>query len=357
MLGLHVEQADGLDMLLQRSFPEYRLTSSEAEYTYVSVLRNKFGWKDVPDLANLTSGIHLLYMSALLAGGVATAANMNSIAKPTWPLWLFATLVALAGFLLDRRAERMETALLFGADDVVIRTALAHAFPNRAQALPPPLQAKYSASPPLTRPAEVALEHLRTVALVELAPHLRILADRVNEHRLKNDGLTPKQLFVQCLELGLTYTCIELVIWVQDDHGNVCGVVLKRRDRSDQGWHGKLTISGVALRPFDTLIQAQEHLLQEIASNENLRAILRSAFAMPVYLEVHREDTDATVEGRRVNCLTAVYSHSIPKSAMLELQPGFEYIPVTDIAIDAIVDHHRATLASLLRSRVASSAA
>jgi hypothetical protein len=28
----------------------------------------------------------------------------------------------------------------------------------------------------------------------------------------------------------MTYACIELVIWVNDDHGAINGVVLKKRD-------------------------------------------------------------------------------------------------------------------------------
>jgi hypothetical protein len=66
---------------------------------YVSLLRNKFAWKDVPDLAVFTSGIHLLYMSAVLAGLFAAVAEITCIARPTWPLWLSAVLAALAGLL------------------------------------------------------------------------------------------------------------------------------------------------------------------------------------------------------------------------------------------------------------------
>ena len=44
---------------LKQRFPEYKLTCDEAEYAYVVLLRNKVGWKQVPDLAVLTSH-HLL---------------------------------------------------------------------------------------------------------------------------------------------------------------------------------------------------------------------------------------------------------------------------------------------------------
>ena len=52
---------------LRKKFPDFSLSCSDAEFVYVALLRGKVGWKEVPGLDILTSGIHLLYMSALLA--------------------------------------------------------------------------------------------------------------------------------------------------------------------------------------------------------------------------------------------------------------------------------------------------
>jgi hypothetical protein len=151
----------------------------------------------------------------------------------------------------------------------------------------------------------------------------------------------------------MTYACIELVIWVHNDYGVLGGVMLKKRHAGDQGWQGKLTINGVAVRPFDTLHQAQERLLGEITHAESLKEVLRAAFTQHAYVEVHREDTDPNVEGRRVNCLTAVYVVSLPRSEIEKLQPGFECIPLARIGDESIVDHHRDTLAILYQARQA----
>jgi hypothetical protein len=111
------------------------------------------------------------------------------------------------------------------------------------------------------------------------------------------------------------------------------------------------------VRPFDTLHQAQERLLGEITDHEDLKILLRASFTSHAYIEVHREDTDAKVEGRRVNCLTAVYAQSVPRPTISQFQPGFEHVSLASIGDDSIVDHHRDTLAKLLLTRHASGAA
>lgn len=343
-------------VLLKQKFPEYRLTSLEAEDFYVAVLRNKLGWKDVPDLGVLTSGIHLLYMSGLVAGGFASYASIASIPRPTWPLWLLAGLALTAGVLLDRRAEKMETALLYGGEDAAVRTALAHAFPDRTKVSSDP-QLQAIGEPTGATLKEAALAYLRTAPLPQVEQHLRLLAERINEHRRENSGLTPRELFVPCIELGLTYACVELLLYICDADGVIEGVALKKRDATDQGWQGKLTICGAAVRPFDTLRAAQEHVLDEVASDGELRSQIGSAFDGTVYIEVHREDTDTTVEGRRSNCLTAVYSQSIAAPTVAQLSPGFEIVPLRDLYSASIVDHHRQTISALLKLRVLSGAA
>ncbi|MBA3036046.1 MAG: hypothetical protein FP814_06085 [Desulfobacterium sp.] len=321
---------------LKRMFPEYRLTSLEAEYLYVSVLRNKFGWKDVPDLVVYTSGIHFMYMSSFLAGIFATIAlalgNYDKIAA----FLAISILAAFVGFRLDRRVEKMETALLFDADIAMLRPAVAKAFPKRA---PVANQAAFG-----DNIEHITLEYLKGAPLTDISPHLRVVADRIDEHRRAKQGFTPHELFVQCLELGLCYACIELVLWVCDNSGVVTGVALKRRDIEDQGWHGKLTIAGVAIRPFDSLVQAQERLLEEIASDETMKSLLRGAFNDSPFIEVHREDTDTQVEGRRVNCLTAVYAKIVNRTDISMLAAGFEFVPLSSAGDAAIVDHHRETL-------------
>ena len=161
---------------IKDKFPQYNLTSGEAEGVYVDLLRNRVAWKDVPDLAVLTSGIHLLYMYAIVVGMFATFAEISNIARPTWPLWLTAVLAARAGLSLDRRAERTETALLFGVKDAVIRRTLEHAFPARAQALSLARHQQTETPSSAQSRNDLALEQI-------------LLADRVIAHELELRGL------------------------------------------------------------------------------------------------------------------------------------------------------------------------
>jgi hypothetical protein len=175
---------------LKQRFPGYRLSCFEAEYVYVSLLRHNLKWQEVPDLAVLTSGIHLLYMSAVIIFLFAAGAEILSAAeKTTWALWLIAAVAFYAGLVLDRRAERTETGLLFEVDDSEILPKLKHAFPDRAPSMSEAPRAPMST---LQQPSEthrdIAVEWLRSAPLSELAPHLRIIADRVNDHRSNNNG-------------------------------------------------------------------------------------------------------------------------------------------------------------------------
>ncbi len=192
------------------------------------------------------------------------------------------------------------------------------------------------------------VDFMRNASWEELGPILQIVADRVNESRRGTGGNTPRPIWRACVELGPSYACIEIVLWVKDDSGETVGVALKKREMSDQGWAGSEHVNGCALRPNDDLARAQERLLDELTDDACLREQLRTSFeSRHAFIEVHREDPE-----RSVNCMTAVWEAWVPLSAMTLLKPGFVFRPLSQMSADAIVDHHQTTLADMYASRL-----
>ena len=163
----------------------------------------------------------------------------------------------------------------------------------------------------------------------------QILADRLDEYRRGHNGYTPRPLFKSAVEIGLSYACLELVIQMDD------GVMLKQRETGVQGWSGMKHIPGISMMPFETLEQAQERLLKELTEDNELLAHLR--LTNP-FIRVYREDTDPKTEGRRVNCLTVVYSVNLSQEEIPKLKKEFIFVSCDQFSDESIVDHHRQTL-------------
>lgn len=198
--------------------------------------------------------------------------------------------------------------------------------------------------------APTLLDTIDTMSWDELGTVLQKAAVRVNAHRLENAGMTPRAVFVPCLELGMTYACLEMLTWVFDDTSfEILGVLLMKRAASDQGWENSYHIPGVAIRPHDTLESAKTRLIAEMtlamssprASNPAVEKMLRGGLKSSAFIEVHREDPD-----RHTNCMTAVYEVEISQSSLgtFLTSGSFKYFPREMLGDPVIVDHHRDTI-------------
>lgn len=197
-------------------------------------------------------------------------------------------------------------------------------------------------------------DDLATLPIEDLVPIALMLANRLHVHRISHGGRTPRALWKSVVEIGPSYACIELALSFPNCAGKAGGFFLKSRDTEDQGWQGMLTIPGVSLMPAETLGAAQERLIAECTDDSGLRDHLRfQMFANPkIKVEVHREDTDPRTEGRRVNCMTAVYVIDVPLGQHTLLKQGFVFVPRHRVASDnAIVDHHQKTLSGIMSNR------
>jgi hypothetical protein len=110
------------------------------------------------------------------------------------------------------------------------------------------------------------------------------------------------------------------------------------------------TIPGGTLKSIEMLTQLLWRVIDEITSDTVFHtAISDQVMNSPAFIEVHREDTDATVEGRRVNCLTAVFPVMLTQNNIADdsLHEGFVFVPCDKFGDPTIVDHHRATLQAI----------
>lgn len=184
---------------------------------------------------------------------------------------------------------------------------------------------------------------VRRLPLENMGAVLGVVADRLDQYRRQNSGYTPRSIFKSALEIGISYACLELVIWIDG------GAMLKQRGGEAQGWSGMKHIPGVALMPYESLAEAQERLLGEFTEDDDLLEQLRTAFDNEPYIEVHREDTDPGMESRRVNCLTVVYSVILGQEDVSRLKDEFIFVARKNFGDESIVDHHQITLRQILK--------
>jgi hypothetical protein len=187
----------------------------------------------------------------------------------------------------------------------------------------------------------------RQLPLEHMDRALAIVADKLDAHRRENKGYTPRSIFKSCIEIGMSYACAEIVLWRQIPSGERTGVYLKMREQTDQGWAGKKHIPGVSLLPFETIDQMFARLTKEVTDNHDWFGVSFFQVARRPLMRVNREDTDLSVEHRRVNCMTPVWEKVISTEDEKYLKPGFVYVPRSEFGDESIVDHHRDTLAML----------
>lgn len=191
----------------------------------------------------------------------------------------------------------------------------------------------------------VLLNLLQQTPLEELGPAFKILADRLHEHREKNNGYTPPEIFLSALEIGTSYACLGLALLVKDVAGTIIGAMLKCRSKAEQDWAGQKAIPDFALMPFETLAQAQVRLTALVTDDPELRVLLLNHIMEAWTLtEVHREDPE-----RRVNCLTGVYAITVTDDMRAKLKEEFTFVPLEQFNDESIVAHHRPVLARLVK--------
>ncbi len=83
---------------------------------------------------------------------------------------------------------------------------------------------------------ELLLQYVKNVDLVELAPAIEVLAERVYEWRKDHNGFVPLAIFESLLSLGGVAVSVQIVNEVVDDGGKHIGFALKKRDATEAGW-------------------------------------------------------------------------------------------------------------------------
>lgn len=181
---------------------------------------------------------------------------------------------------------------------------------------------------------EQVLEWLEKTPLNEMGEAFLILAQRVYEHRKKNKGYVPLEIFESCVSLGGHYLCHEIVVSLVDDSGGFVGLALKKRSGADEaGWKGKFQIVGVSTRPTDGPNEVYRRLEMEIFGKETGRC--NEETLNHLGMEVHNEPE------RRVTCWTNIW---MLKVASLDGFSG-EWKVFANTDDLSIVEHQRRTLA------------
>jgi hypothetical protein len=172
------------------------------------------------------------------------------------------------------------------------------------------------------------VRQISALSLEELAPVFRLLAVKVNTHRAANNGFTPKDIFVECLAIGGSYVCLEVVVSFKSRF------FLKRRGSDEQGWQNQYQIPGTAVRRTDTPADALKRVSQEIFGPSGL--VLDQGELEFIGVETHPEP-----ERGGVICHTLVYLVDIHEILVGQLDGRWAMFDLDD---ERIIDHHRDTL-------------
>ncbi len=102
------------------------------------------------------------------------------------------------------------------------------------------------------------LTQARHVPLNELGPLMQILARRIREHRARNEGYTPAEIFEPSCVIGGATICFELVVWTPS------GLLLLKRGDIEHSWNGYFHIPGSLLRPGEGGDHVMKRVMKEV---------------------------------------------------------------------------------------------
>jgi len=174
------------------------------------------------------------------------------------------------------------------------------------------------------------LERLETADLASLAPVFGLLARRVRDHRLANNGYVPKEVFIHCLAIGGIYPCVELVI-----ESRFSGRIALKKRAPNEDFAGQFHIVGVAGRITDGPDEIFDRLSQEVWGKGN--HLLSQDNAILTGVEIHDEP-----ERGGVVCWTLVYSITVDDEDMSSFVGEWKWFD--DPRDPSIVAHQRETL-------------
>ncbi len=183
-------------------------------------------------------------------------------------------------------------------------------------------------------------EWAKKTPLEEMGNVLKIVAERLDEHRKGNKGFTPKSIFEPCLGIGLGYGAHEMMIIVMDGPVRT-GVMLKLRSKDELSWAGFYQIPGVVEQPLDTEQTVINRLSKEIYGEEGrLRADLSFCGGRFLGIETHYETE------RKCDCRTALWKMPVSRLDLPSLSGQWSLFTPDRFDSELIVDHHRNTLRS-----------
>ncbi|HAM88384.1 MAG: hypothetical protein US83_C0005G0001 [Candidatus Falkowbacteria bacterium GW2011_GWC2_38_22] len=144
------------------------------------------------------------------------------------------------------------------------------------------------------------IDFLKNAPLKDLKEVFSVLADRVYEHRLANQGFVPLEIFESCLGIAGVSISVQIVNQVVDDQGNSIGFALKLRQSDEVGWqnlyHNTCTTGRIGDTPASALTRDQRETFGEIPKNDKLECL-----GCTINVETER----------RSSCLTVMYVRKI----------------------------------------------
>lgn len=97
----------------------------------------------------------------------------------------------------------------------------------------------------------------------ELVEGLDLIAEKLHEYRLTHQGFIPLEIYPQTLAIGAVYTCMEVVVKVEED-GKTSYLMKYRDPETEHGWGGLYHIIGTAVRITDWPADIINRLSEEI---------------------------------------------------------------------------------------------
>lgn len=145
----------------------------------------------------------------------------------------------------------------------------------------------------------LVLWRARNAPLNEMGELFLILAQRVYEHRKKNKGYVPIEIFESCLGMAGVSVSVQIVNEVVDEAGKRIGFALKKREANEAGedYRGLYHNTCCTFRTFDTPEDALNRDAEETFGNvseENLELL-----GITIHDEPERRSACVTVMHRR----------------------------------------------------------
>ena len=174
------------------------------------------------------------------------------------------------------------------------------------------------------------IEWARNVPLSALGEIFQILAERIYNHRKRNNGHVPGDIFESCLSMAGMSVSIQVVNVVVDDNRETMGFALKQRSESEIGekwtnlYHSTCSTGLLIDTPISVLDRISEETFGFINTNDNVEFL---------GVTIHDEPE------RHCACLTVVHRRKIKTTDVGSFLGTWKIF--TNIHDKNIIDHNQ----------------